>query len=233
MKRIIFSLLILFPSFCWSQTLIGVKAGYSPLSAISFKPNLKATPFYGQKPDFGLVIKHFDNKWFGFQGELNFAQRGFNLTFDDTSQLRQVNSYIELPIFMQIHFNLASVYVHVQAGCYAAYLLNAKQGTDTTGTMVLKNYEFNILRDKRFDYGLVGSAGLSREFKWGVIQVDVRILYGFGDLYKYTFEGMPIFQVMPEQSKAVVQSISFSYLYNISNLGKKKRNKVKINEMEQ
>ncbi len=233
MKRIIFSLLILFPSICWAQTLIGVKVGYSPLSAISFKPNLKATPFYGQKPDFGLVIKNFDNNRFGFQGEINFTQRGYNLTIKDTSQLRQVNSYIELPIFMQIHFNLASVYFHVQAGCYAAYLLSAKQGVDTIGTMVLKNYEFNILRDKRFDYGLVGSAGLSREFKWGVIQVDVRVLYGFGDLYKYTFEGMPMFQVMPEQSKAVVQNVSISYLYNISNLGKKKKNKNTIKEIEQ
>lgn len=217
MKRLIIFTLILIPSFCWAQTFIGVKAGYSPISIISFKPNIKATSFYGEKPDFGIVVRHFDNKWMGFQGELNFTQRGYNQPYQDTFQLRHINNYVELPIFMQFHINLASVYLHVQAGCYAAYLLNSKEGVNTSGTMILKNYEFNILRDKRFDYGLLGGAGLSREFNWGLIQVEVRVLYGFGDLYKYTYAGMP------EQSKAVVQNVNISYMYNISKLGKKKK----------
>lgn len=217
MKRLIIALFILIPSICWAQTFFGVKAGYSPISIISFKPSKNAKSFYGERPDFGLIIRHFDSKWVGFQGELNFTQRGYNVPFQDTFHLRQVNNYIELPIFMQFHINLASVYFHAQAGCYAAYLLNAKQGVDSSGTMILKSYEFNILRDKRFDYGLQGGAGISREFSWGLIQVEVRILYGFGDLYKYKYQGMP------EQSKAVVQNINISYMYNIDKLGKKRK----------
>ncbi len=196
---------------------IGVKTGYSPLSIISFKPNLKAKLFIGEKLDFGLVLKHYDNKWIGFQGELSYAQRGYNVPFQDTFQLRQVNNYLELPIFMQLHINLAGVYLHINAGCYAAYLLSAKQGVDTTGSMVLRKYQFNILRDNRFDYGLVGGAGLSHEFRWGIIQVEARIMYGLADLYKYTYTGMP------EQSKTVVQNVSISYMYNFSKLGKNKK----------
>ena len=217
-RRFLLFVLIIVPVCTWSQTYIGIRGGYSPISIISFKPSKNATSYYGEKPDFGLVFKHFNEKWFGFQGEVNFNHRGYNVPFQDTFQLRQVNSYIELPVFIQLHINLASVYLHVQAGCYAAYLLSAKQGVDTTGNMVLNNYQFDILRDNRFDYGLVGGGGLSREFTWGVIQIDIRILYGFGDLYKYKYAGNP------DQSKAVVQNVSISYLYNLSKLGKKRKN---------
>lgn len=217
MRRCFLIIIILLPAFCWAQTYVGIKGGYSPISIVSFKPNINATSFYGESPDFGLVIKHFESKWMGFQGELNFTQRGYNIPFQDTCLLRHVNSYIELPIFMQAHINLASVYLHLNAGCYAAYLTSSKQGVDTSGTMILQNYQFNILRDKRFDYGLIAGVGLSREFRWGLIQVEVRILYGFGDLYNYTYPNMP------EQSKAVVQNVSFSYMYNLSKLGKKKK----------
>ncbi len=220
MRRYILIALLIFPVFCWSQVYVGIRTGYSPLSTIAFKPNLKATIFTGKQLDYGLVLKYFDNKWIGVQGELNYTQRGYNRPFrstNDTAQLRQVNNYIELPMFLQIHINLAGVYLHVNAGCYAAYLLSSKQGVDTSGLMVLKHYQFNILRDNRFDYGLIGGAGLSHEFSWGVIQVEARISYGYADLYKYTYSGMP------EQSKAIVQNVSISYMYNFSKMGQKKK----------
>jgi len=220
MKRFITIVLIILPVFCWSQVYVGVKTGYSPLSLISFKPDLKATVFTGEGLNYGLVLKYFDNKWIGTQCELNFSQRGYNRPYrntNDTSLLRQVNSYIELPMFLQLRINLAGVYLHVNAGCYAAYLISAKQGVDTSGTMVLNNYQFNILRDNRFDYGLIGGAGLSHEFSWGVIQVEARFSYGYADLYKYNYTGMP------EESKAKVQNVSISYMYNLSKLGQRKK----------
>ncbi len=222
MKRFIVATLFLIPTICWGQLYVGVKVGYSPLSTISFKPNLKSTVFPGERLDLGLVLKYYNTKSVGFQGEVNFTQRGYNRPYrntDDTCILRQVNNYIEMPIFLQFHINLAGVYLHAGAGCYAAYLVSAKQGVDTSGMMVLKNYSFNILRDNRFDYGLIGGAGLSHEFRWGVVQVDVRVSYGFADLYNYKYKDMP------EQSKAVVQNVSLSYMYNLSKLSQKKKQK--------
>lgn len=215
-KRSLIILLVFIPAFSWAQVFIGVKAGYSPLSTVSFKPNIKATPFYGNTPDFGLIVKYFDQKWFGLQAEINFTQRGYNKPYQEDHKLRQVSNYIELPFFTQVRFNIAGVYLHGQAGIYVAYLLNAKQGVDATGTMVLKPYSLDMLRDNRFDYGLVGGGGISKEFKWGVIQIDVRISYGYGDLYKHTYKDMP------DQSKAVVQNVSISYMYNLSKLFKKR-----------
>lgn len=220
MRRYIIIVLIVFPVFCWSQVYVGIKTGYSPLSMISFKPDVKAVIFTGERLDYGLVLKYYDNKWIGFQGEFNVTQRGYNRPYrstSDTSQLRRVNNYVELPIFLQLHINLAGVYLHVNAGCYAAYMISAKQGVDTSGSMILTNYQFNILRDNRFDYGLVGGAGIGHEFRWGVIQVEARFSYGYADLYKYTYTGMP------EESKAIVQNVSLSYMYNFSKLGQKKK----------
>ncbi|RPH31166.1 MAG: PorT family protein [Bacteroidales bacterium] len=215
-RRYLFILLILIPTIGWSQLLIGVKGGFSPLSTISFKPTQKSTPYYGEKPEFGIIIKYFDQKRFGLQGEVNFTHRGYNTPYKEIYKIRQVGSYVEIPVFTQMRFNIVGIYLHAQAGCFVAYMLNARQGVDTSGAMVLKKYTLDMLRDNRFDFGLIGGGGLSKEFKWGVIQVDVRIQYGYGDLYKHTYKDMP------DQSKAIVQSVSISYMYNISNLGKKR-----------
>lgn len=220
MRRHLLILIIFIPTISWAQFYVGVKAGYSPLSTITFKPDRKQTPFYGNQPEFGLIVKYFDQKWFGLQAEVNLNQRGYNVPYNKTFSLRQVNNYVEVPFFTHLRFNIAGIYLHVQAGFFAAYLLKAKQGVDTTGTMVLKAYKIDMLRDNRFDYGLVGGGGLSKEFKWGVIQLDIRVLFGYGDLYKHTYNGMP------DQSKAVVQNVSVSYLFNLSKLKKKETQEI-------
>jgi hypothetical protein len=220
MKRYVFLILFLIPYICWAQLYVGVRSGYSTLTKISFKPSYKATNLPSENPDIGLIFKFYNDKWVGLQGEANITQRGYNMPYKDTAQIRHINNYLEMPFFFQAHLNIAAgLYAHFGAGCYAAYLISARQGSDTTGTMVIKSYHLNILRDNRFDYGLIGGAGLSYEFGWGVLQVEARVMYGYADLYKYNYENNP------EQSKAVVQNVSFSYLYNISKIGQKKKQK--------
>ena len=217
MKKLLFIPLIIISSYCFSQTYVGLKTGYSLLSTVSFKPDIDASIFTGKSLDYGLIIKNFDNKWVGFQGEIFVTQRGYNAPYNETNKFQRVNNYIELPIFMQFHINLKGVYLHGGAGCFAAYLTSAQEGVDTSGTMVLKKVHFNTLRDNRFDYGLTGGVGISYEFKFGVFQIEARVLYGYADLYKYDYPNMP------QQSKAVVQNISFSYMYNLSKIGQKKK----------
>jgi len=217
MKKLLFIVVFIFPVFCFAQTYVGLKTGYTLLSTVSFKPDIDASILTGKSLDYGLVVKHFDDKWFGFQGEIFLTQRGYNAPFNETNKFQRINNYIELPIFFQIRLNIKNVHLHGNAGCYAAYLTSAQEGVDTTGTLVLKKVHFNILRDNRFDYGLTGGVGISYEFKFGVFQVEARVLYGYSDLYKYDYPNMP------QQSKAVVQNISFSYMYNLSKIGQKKK----------
>lgn len=219
MKKLFFIIVVIIPSVCFSQTYVGVKSDYSLLSNISFLPDIKSTIYTGKALDYGLVVKHYDNKWVGFQGEFYFTQRGYNAPYKETNTFRRINSYVELPIFLQGHIRIKGLYLHANAGCYAAYLLSAKEGVDTTGNMVLSKVHFNILRDNRFDYGLIGGIGLSYEFKWGVVQVEARILYGYADLFKYDYE----YEIMPQQSKSIAQNISFCYMYNLSKLFQNKK----------
>ena len=207
-------LLLLLPFIGFSQTYFGIKAGYT-ISTVSFNPDNKSVLLPGEPLELGVVVKFYDTKYVGFQGELYYTNRGYKAPYKEIWNIKRVNNYIELPVFIQFNINLSVVKMHFQAGPYAAYLISSKEGYDSTGSWKMNDVKFNILRDNRFDYGLLGGLGLSHEFSWGVIQADVRIGYGFADLFDYTYTNMP------KESKAVVQSVNYCYLYNLS----KRKNK--------
>ncbi|HPD95101.1 MAG: PorT family protein [Bacteroidales bacterium] len=203
-------LLILSTISAKSQLSIGVKGGYS-MSDISFYPSEDTRLLFGYGLDYGLVLKYYDLKYLGFQAELYSINRGYRQAADlaelgDTLYMR-VNNYIELPIFIQARLNLKLVYIHVNAGPYIAYMLNAKEGNNSSGDFKLKKIDFNVLRDKRLDYGIMAGVGLSRNFKWGTIQAEMRIARGYGDFLD------PDYPDNPKQSKAIVESVNVAYLY--------------------
>ena len=209
MKKIWLLALIVFISLnTWSQTYVGVKGGYA-FSTISFKPYQETKLLTDNGLDLGLFFKHYNSKYVGFQAELYRINRGYMLPTDETNTVvfKRVNTYIELPIFLQFRLNLKFAYVHVNAGPYIAYLLSAEEGDNSSGSYKMKSVKFNVLRDKRFDYGLMGGGGLSHDFKWGTIQAEFRVSYGFADFYDHTYADMP------QQSKSVTQAINIGYFY--------------------
>jgi hypothetical protein len=217
--RLSIFLLLFIPVLGFGQLHLGVKGGYN-ISSISFIPDQKERPIYNGLFDAGLIVKYYDLTYFGFQAELNFTQRGYRSPIDEEIYKRRVNSYLEMPMFMQIRIKQNDFFAHLNAGVSLSYLLSAKEGTNETGDYVMSSYNPKILRDHRVDYGLIGGAGIGYEFGWGTLQVDVKYYYGLGDLYKYDYEGNPT------RSPAWVQNISLSYLYNIS----KKKSKKNISE---
>lgn len=219
MKKCIL-IFLFFPTLVFSQAQIGLRSGYT-LSSIAFKPDNKSKIIPGEGVDLGLIVKHFDNKWVGFQGEMYLTHRGYQAPFADTINIKRVNSYLELPIFFQTHLKISSLFLHANVGCYAAYLLSAKEGYDSTGSWSMDKVKFNVLKDNRFDYGLAGGVGLSYEFKWGTIQAEVRIMYGYGDLFDHTYSGMP------KESKSVVQNVNISYMYSFSRIAERRKEKEK------
>jgi hypothetical protein len=165
----------------------------------------------------GVSFKYYKEKYVGFQAELYTITKGYRVPVDENDEtnkttFKRVNTYIELPIFMQFRLNLTFAYVHVQAGPYISYLISAKEGDNSSGNYKMESVNFNVLRDNRVDYGLIGGGGLSHDFKWGTIQVEVRVSYGFGDLYKHTYTDMP------DQSKSVTQAINIGYFYRFGTL---------------
>lgn len=213
-KHYLLLALVLSPVAGFTQLLLGARGGYN-ISSVSFINDIDQRPIYNGLADAGLVVKYYDLTYFGFQGEMNFTQRGYRAPIDDQFFMKRVNSYLELPIYMQVRFKQKNFFVHLNAGFYLSFLLSAKEGTNENGEFEMMSYEFNILRDHRVDYGLPGGVGIGYDFNWGTIQLEVKYVYGLGDLFKYNYEGNP------SRSPAWVQNISLSYMYNLS----KKRDK--------
>lgn len=212
---LLFSFLTL-PVF--GQAYIGVKGGYT-MSDIAFTPVQNTRMLFADGLDYGLVFKYFNLNYFGFHAELYKVNRGYRQPIDmaelGDTLYKRVNTYIELPIFMQVRFNLKLFTIHLNAGPYIAYLIQAREGNNSSGDYQMNKISINILRDNRIDYGLVGGIGFSRDFKWGTLYAEGRIGYGYGDMQKHTYQGMP------KQSKAVFQSVNIGYMYHIGKLENK------------
>lgn len=212
---------ILFSFFAltgFGQTYIGVKAGYT-MSDIAFFPVQNTSMLFADGFDYGVVFKYFNLKYFGFQAELYKVNRGYRQPIDvaelGDTLYKRVNTYIELPILMQLRFNLKLITLHFNAGPYIAYLTEVREGDNSSGDYQMSKMSINILRDNRIDYGLIGGVGLSRDFKWGTLYAEGRVGYGYGDMQKHTYPNMP------KQSKAVFQSVNVGYMFHFGKLENK------------
>jgi len=209
MKKIyLFIITVLFSTTLFGQIYVGVKGGYT-MSNISFEPVEETKMLFSDGIDLGVTFKHFNAKYVGFQADLYTTNRGYRKPTDDTNLYTfvKVNQYIELPMFIQFRINLKVAYLHVNAGPYMSYLISAKEGDNTSGEYLIEKVKFNVLRDNRFDYGLMGGIGLSYDFRWGTIQAEARVGYGFADLYDHTYTNMP------KQSIAVTENVNVAYYY--------------------
>lgn len=213
-KRIIIALFMYIPFLAPGQVYIGARAGYG-ISSVEFVPTQKERGLFDDGFDFGLSIKYFDLQYVGFQSDLSITRRGYRKPLQDTLLYKRVNSYLECPIYMQVRLKSKGLFIHLNAGCYGAYLLNSMVGNNQSGEYQMENYKFNILKDNRFDYGLIGTTGIGYETPLGIFQFDFRYTWGLGDLYYHKYEGMP------GRSPARVQNLSFSYYWNLSKKKKK------------
>lgn len=199
-----------------AQTYVGIRGGYN-VSTVFFTPTQYQEALAGAGVDVGLALKTYQNKYVGFQGELNLIQRGYTKPYQEVDMYKRVNTYLEVPIFFQIQLPIKRVAIFANAGCYGAFLLSAKEGNNSTGKFEMTEYKLNSLYDKRFDYGLAGGLGLAYEFSFGVFQADYRINFGLANLYNSTWEGMP------NHSRSFTQSVNLSYLFPLDLLKRKER----------
>jgi hypothetical protein len=183
--------------------------GATGASGVSLNPKEGQMQLFGILEG-GFVVKHYNLKYIGFQGELNFAQRGYRKPINDTVAYKRLNNYLELPIFMQGTIKHKKSFLILHVGCYAAFLIASKEGDNETGKYLLSNYNINPLRDNRFEYGLVGGGGGGYDFGGITIQAEYRLHYGLGDLYKHSYISNP------RQSQQFAQSISISLLFDFT-----------------
>ena len=199
------------------QLYIGATSGYG-ISSIEFTPTMKESSLFDGGIDVGLTVKYFDLQYFGFKGDLIYTRRGYRKPIDESINYKRINTYLDLPMFMQIRITKSNFFLHLNLGCYGSLLLSSVDGNNESGSYLMQPYKLNILRDNRFDYGLSGTLGFGYESPIGVFQIDFKYSYGLADLYLYNYPASP------SRSPSRIQGISLSYLVNLSEFIKKRGN---------
>lgn len=206
------------------ETFVGVKAGGHAGSAFIehtiFNLNLNSS----WNPGFhtGLMVKHFPKSrdiFFkaGIQFSVNYVQKGWRqlfLTGEPTYSVEM--NYIEIPIEAIGYFGNKNKYF-ITGGFYLESLLNYSKDPepDLTNLGGQDYYTYEPDRDNTIGYGARLSAGMFREFSFGMLHLEGFFTYSFsnfidpGDLTDRT----------PDLSNMYTVGASLGYLIN---LGKKK-----------
>ena len=172
MKKIVATILIVFPLFCFSQ--FGLKAGlnFANVSNASLINNSSRSGSHA-----GLFFSPSSKSIISSRTELIFSRQGYNYkTSTNTGNLNL--DYIMLPQYMIINI---TKYFQIQLGGQMAFLINAK--VDSSGGSNTGNSSVDKVMDfyNRFDYGYGG--GIEIHPVSGVI-IGARVNISLGNLYK-------------------------------------------------
>lgn len=171
MKKILFSLLLLFPFYAFCQ--FGVKAGinFANVTKASSINNSSRSGFH-----VGLMLAPAAKKILSSQTELIFSRQGYDYKSGTNTGTVDLD-YIMMPQLMSINI---TKFFSIQIGGHMAFLLNAKVDSSSGGT---GNPGLDQIMDlyNRFDYGYGG--GVEIHPIKGLL-IGARINISLGNLYK-------------------------------------------------
>ncbi|MDE7148036.1 MAG: PorT family protein [Duncaniella sp.] len=177
---------------------IGGKAG-ATLSRMSFSPEVHQK--FTQGLTMGLSCRYTEEKIFGLIGEINVTQRGWAEDFakDEAPEFRysRTLTYVSIPVMTHIYFGSQKVRGFFNLGPEVGFLL---------GSSIDANFDYNNYQDvpnfpkpetfrtneqlamavdRKFDYGIVGGAGMELVIKRRhSIMLEGRYYFGLGNIFK-------------------------------------------------
>ena len=160
------------------QNLIGFRGFYqrATVSCDSIKMKRNITTISGVGG--GIVYKHFELGPIGFQGELNYEEKGFKINNTDTTYYSQKMKYLSVPLMMHVDIGKNAVKAIFALGIYGDYLLEKPSiSTNCNGNYVGIERIVNGTCNK-FTFGLIGQAGIAVCSKIGVFQLEIRASQG-------------------------------------------------------
>ncbi len=187
MRRIIFSSLLFILSLsAYSQTSIGIRAGYSSAS-YTYRPaaNLRAVSVSGvTAPTYAFVFEHFNSKNAGIELNIQSITLGFAQKNEDSEpvleNITKLN-YLKVPLLASF-FAGRSGRFQVKMGPHLGYLLSAtdvqREFTNPTKPE-LPTYGGEEDSPKKLMYGLTAGAGISKLFGKSTLAGEVRFSYDF------------------------------------------------------
>lgn len=171
---------------------VGFNAGAN-YNNVSFQPTIKQNGLLGITG--GVTARYISEKYFamicGLQAELNYSQRGWDEKFeeigDDRSYSRKM-TYVEIPFLAHLAFGKdRGAQFFVNLGPQIGFMLSDKEkrsGTWTDAQLTKEQYGKKI--ENKFDYGIVGGAGIEIKTGAGNFLLEGRYYFGLADFYNST-----------------------------------------------
>lgn len=174
---------------------IGVNAGVN-FNKMSFTPTIQQKSMMGYAG--GITARYITEKYFamicGAQLELNFTQRGWKEDLEDsTDEYSRTLNYIEIPFLAHLAFGRErGMQFFLNLGPQVAFLISESESfsnpwsNPTSPTQERPIEQYGKMADKKFDYGIVGGAGVELRTKAGNFLIEGRYYFGLSDIYSYS-----------------------------------------------
>ena len=176
----------------WS---IGVNGGMN-MSKVSFEPSIKQKSKNGMA--MGLTVRYMSEKYFkmmcGIQAEVNYVQRGWNENIEDGTEntYERTMNYVEIPLLAHLSFGKDAldkgVKFFVNAGPQFSFFLSESEDmSENWDTSYRPNgivQQYGKMVENKFDYGILGGAGLELSTGVGHFLLEGRYYYGLADFWE-------------------------------------------------
>ena len=193
---------------------IGVNGGVN-LSQVSFESAVRVKEKFQLGPTFGVTARYISEKYFamicGVQLELNYSQRGWKEDPEEKPYTyNRVMNYLEMPFLVHLAFGKdRGAQFFVNAGPQLGYFISEKENYG--GDWEKYPYEqHGKMVEKKFDYGIVGGAGVEIRTGAGNFLVEGRYYFGLGDFFNRSKKDYF------ERSAHTTISAKVTYLFDIT-----------------
>lgn len=173
---------------------VGVNGGLS-MSRVSFEPSIKQKSKNGMA--MGLTVRYMCEKYFkmmcGIQAEVNYVQRGWNENIEDGSgnTYERTMNYVEIPLLAHLAFGKDALdkgmKFFLNMGPQIGFFLNESEsmseGWDTSARPNGVVQQYGKMAENKFDYGILGGAGLELSTGIGHFLLEGRYYYGLADFW--------------------------------------------------
>ena len=195
--------------------------GGSQLSRYTFNPSVTQDQSVGYVA--GIGMRYVEEKFFGLQGELLVAQRGFKDRYDSNPEyhFERTFTYVEMPLMAHVYFNLGKRNeVSFDAGPKLCWYVSDKKSGNLDSGFALTRAEHGYAHhdldvDQKLDYGI--QAGLGYEFRCSrqvSVQLQGRYYFGLGDMFPST--KADTFETSSNQSIQIVLALWFHHNISLS-----------------
>ena len=187
MKKTLTMLVLMLPMMAFAQWRVGINGGGDLNHFIIDKQYQTDYQFKDRWGGTVGIMGQYDiADWAGIRFELDWVQQNYRQTRETLKvyDYKYVNNYLQLPVMGSFSFGGQKVRGFCNLGIYGGYWLNSSRKGFDYNALTQKGYDFTEKvefyddRDRRWDFGFVGGAGLEYRFAshWAA-QVELRYYY--------------------------------------------------------